>query len=360
MTLITQANCGCAARFMKDGTDRRDPTGTTTIRLKWEREVNRRFRALSTLITRAMVTLDVMGLVSGTNDRDIVMGVMGRMFDQSVGLAMDAVPPRYAFARSANRVNSFMAWLEEQQRLGILEIRTGTAVRAAARSSWQNVYIDSAYQKGIRDTYGRINSDDPRLQTGRVRGAFNRPIHADRVGLIYTRAFESLVDVNRKTAAGIRGVLAEGMAEGRHPREIARRMVDRVDKIGIARARTIARTETIAAHAEASLNSFREAGIEGVNVVAEFATAGDDEVCPECEALEGREYSLDEASGIIPVHPNCRCTFIPSVKDGYEPEDLPDPTEENTSRGLVEFEVDPETGPTAEQREYARRIMRGE
>jgi SPP1 gp7 family putative phage head morphogenesis protein len=77
----------------------------------------------------------------------------------------------------------------------------------------------------------------------------------------------------------------------------------------------LARTEIIRAHAEGTLNNFELAGLENVELQAEFLTAGDDRVCPICSALSGKIYSIKEARGIIPVHPNCRCTWLP-----YDPE----------------------------------------
>ena len=97
--------------------------------------------------------------------------------------------------------------------------------------------------------------------------------------------------------------------------DMAERIATRVEGIGIARARTLARTEVIGSHAAATLNSFKEAGLEGVKVLAEFATAGDAQVCEQCAALEGQIYSMEKAEGLIPVHPNCRCTLIPAVDD---------------------------------------------
>lgn len=42
-------------------------------------------------------------------------------------------------------------------------------------------------------------------------------------------------------------------------------------------------------------------------------TAGDDRVCPICIAIAKRgPYTLEEASGLIPAHPNCRCAFVPA------------------------------------------------
>jgi hypothetical protein len=51
--------------------------------------------------------------------------------------------------------------------------------------------------------------------------------------------------------------------------------------------------------------------IEQVTLVG-VLTAGDDEVCEECQdiAADG-PYDLDTARGLIPAHPNCRCAFIP-------------------------------------------------
>ena len=74
------------------------------------------------------------------------------------------------------------------------------------------------------------------------------------------------------------------------------------------------RTEVIAAHHSATIAEYRAAGVEGVEVKAEFSTAGDDLVCELCESLEGQIFELSEIEGLIPRHPNCRCVAIPVVK----------------------------------------------
>jgi SPP1 gp7 family putative phage head morphogenesis protein len=85
--------------------------------------------------------------------------------------------------------------------------------------------------------------------------------------------------------------------------------------VGIKRARVLTRTEVINAHAEATLNSYTEAGLEGVTVNAEYTTAGDNKVCPKRRKLEGKVYTIAEARGVIPMHPNCRCAWIGVVID---------------------------------------------
>jgi SPP1 gp7 family putative phage head morphogenesis protein len=77
------------------------------------------------------------------------------------------------------------------------------------------------------------------------------------------------------------------------------------------RAEMLARTEIIRAHHQAKVAEMKSWEVEGVYVVAELATAKDGRVCPDCAGLEGKQYSLEEAERLIPVHPNCRCTIVP-------------------------------------------------
>ena len=73
----------------------------------------------------------------------------------------------------------------------------------------------------------------------------------------------------------------------------------------------IARTEVIAAHAEGQLDAYSVLGVKQVKVQAEWLTAGDDLVCPLCADLDGEVMSIDEARGLIPRHPLCRCAWKP-------------------------------------------------
>jgi SPP1 gp7 family putative phage head morphogenesis protein len=69
------------------------------------------------------------------------------------------------------------------------------------------------------------------------------------------------------------------------------------------RAETIARSETARAMDEGSLNRFEEFGVKKVELLA---AAG---CCPECGARDGNEYTIEEARGILPLHPRCRCAW---------------------------------------------------
>ena len=266
-----------------------DPTRTTVLRRRFEGDLARRFRRLKGRVNDVLVEDDTFGF---------------RVQQE-----------RFEFVRPEQKVASFMDWLRSEQDRGILEIQPGASVERAARSSWMNIYIDTAYIRGLRQALGHIERQGAEVSERWIEQAFFRPIHADRVGLIYTRAYSQLKGITEAMDQQISRELAQGVAEGRHPRVIARRINNRIDHIGITRARLLARTEVISSHAEASLNAYEEAGIEGVEVEAEFSTAGDSRVCSECAALEGHTFTMSEARGIIPVHPNCRCAWLPVVED---------------------------------------------
>lgn len=269
---------------------RRDPTRTTAIRNRFSAELFKRFRKLKGLINEVITKEDGFGLKTNRG--------------------------QFEFTRSSDKIAAFMEWLRRQQNANILEVTRGASQSSAAERAWTAVYVRSTYQRGVAQAAANLRRSGADISQRWIDAAFMRPIHADRLGIAYTRVFTQLQGITEAMDQQISLVLAEALAEGVGPAETARRINNRVDKIGIARARVLAQTETIAAHAEATLNAYEEAGVEGVEVEAEFATAGDDRVCPECESLEGRTFKLAESRGIIPVHPRCRCAWIPVVKNG--------------------------------------------
>jgi SPP1 gp7 family putative phage head morphogenesis protein len=70
----------------------------------------------------------------------------------------------------------------------------------------------------------------------------------------------------------------------------------------------IARTEVIGANNEGALHRYELSQID----TAEFMAAPD--ACEECIPLDGQEYKVVDAHGVIPVHPNCRCTWLAVLK----------------------------------------------
>lgn len=293
MSHVHSEACNHAPHALRNNAARKDPTHTTRVRIQFEQNINARFRRLKGIIRKALLDQDVMGVKTNAT----VPGT--RAFE---------------FLRSGDKVAAFMTWLKAQEDDLIFDIRVGTPVASASNQHWANVYIDTAYQKGLASAATQLRKGGVEVEQRWIDSAFFRPVHADRIGLIYTRVYTELVGITEAMDQQVSRVLAQGIAEGRGMMDIARSINERVDAIGRTRARTLARTEVISAHAEASLNSYQEAGLEGVRVQAEWTTAGDDQVCPDCQALEGKTYKMDEARGLIPLHPNCRCAWLPVIE----------------------------------------------
>lgn len=269
---------------------KQDPTKTITLRKKYEADLVRRFKKVRRAIIEEVVKRDAFGLKTNRG--------------------------RFEFESDALKVESFMAWLDQLVAQEVLGVATGTPVAAAASNSWANVYVQASYAAGLNRAASQMRKGGASVAESFVGAAFARPIHADRVGILYSRNFRNLDAITKTMDAQISSVLAQGIAQGDNPQTIARALANRVDKVGITRARTLARTEVINAHAEATLNGFEEAGLQEVEVEAEWATANDDRVCEKCAPMNGRVFKMQKARGMIPLHPNCRCAWLPVVKGG--------------------------------------------
>ena len=81
-------------------------------------------------------------------------------------------------------------------------------------------------------------------------------------------------------------------------------------------------------NAEAALSYEREKSLDGLfdarsrprPKLVEVLTAGDEFVCQTCQDIsDNGPYTLDEADGLIPAHPLCRCAFVPTWDKRFAP-----------------------------------------
>lgn len=276
---------------------RRDPTRTTTLRAAYARELRRRFGLINRLIRATVVENDFF-----------------RLSDERQPLSVLASPVQaYDFPSDQNKVDAFMAWLQEAIDEEILDVIEREGVRITRRGEFQNTYVRRAYLSGLDHADLQVAKlGIEKLADEAIRVVFTTPIHIDALTLLYTRNFNELKGITEAMSQQISRVLIDGLSAGKGPREIAKLIADRVGKIGITRATRLARTEIIRAHAEASLNRYGQYGIENVTTMVEWLTASDP--CPDREAAakhNGGVYTLAEARGLIPLHPNCRCAWAP-------------------------------------------------
>lgn len=302
-----------------------DPTHTTMLRNAFVRDMKKRFLKLAVAIRKAIDEQDCFGLKTPSILSMVEVTLPGA--------------GAFAFPRSSEKVAAFMSWMERQNKIFVesagifhegIQMITAPQLGIGVEDIWTNQYIYSAYQRGIaraRQEMNKAGYPVPSIeQSGGLSIAMNQPMHIDRLGLVYSRTYEELKGITNSMSTQISRVLAQGIAEGRNPRELAiilaKTVTGPVGGLGITdtlgrfipamrRAEIMARTEIIRAHHIATIQEYRNWGLEGVQVQAEWATAGDDRVCDECASLEGKVFTLEEIENMIPRHPQCRCIALP-------------------------------------------------
>lgn len=233
--------------------------------------------------------------------------------------AQFAAGMRRRYGELRRRLTGYVEENEERLRAGLFFVDEFMAeaeraeveiVEEGNEAAWMAPFVVAGFVRGLR------HADEA---TG-FKGVGVRPIMLDgvlnyqaEIDVIQARNFRLLKNIDEVMNLQIKHELTRGILEGLNPRVVGRLVADRVNKIGRTRGELIARTETIRAHAEATLLRFEQYGIDSVSGQAEFRTARDERVCPICQGLDGTVYSLAEARGIIPVHPRCRCVWLPVI-----------------------------------------------
>jgi SPP1 gp7 family putative phage head morphogenesis protein len=291
-------------KFRANAILRRDPTRTITLRRAYEAEMVRRFKIIRKLIIETVVKNDALYLKP----------------EPPPGLRLQVQPvKKFVFRRdSVGKLQDFLAWLNTAIDEHVLAATEGGVVPLTPTPltavNWQGAYVTDAYNKGLAQANAHLSNLGILPTDQAVIGiGFNLPIDVEALNLLYTRQFELLKGITTAMSSDISRVLTQGFAEGIGPREIGKRITKSVDKIGIIRGRMIARTEVINVYNQAALNRYETFQIPQVTAMVEFSHSGDDRVCQRCLDLEGKKYTIPQARGVIPIHPNCRCTWLPVV-----------------------------------------------
>ncbi len=144
---------------------------------------------------------------------------------------------------------------------------------------------------------------------------------------------ERVWDLTSRTESDLKRVIANGIAQGNSPYEIAKRIekyvspkVGMADELGIQtgpgvyrspyrNAMRLARTETNRAYTQASANFYQnKPWVSEVDVTL----SPDHDVTDDCDDVaENGPYTPEEAQGLVPVHPHCMCSLTPRIDPQY-------------------------------------------
>lgn len=269
-----------------------DPTQTTVLRNNYKAAFYNRFRRLK-------------GLVRTTVEENDALRIGDRRRRGRLAQPRDD----FNFEENAQKQAAFEEWLQGAIEDEILQPVGDTALLQGQH--YTGTFVRGTVRKAVEHSRTRLRQAGFDLPEASVDVAMNRPIHQETLQTMYRRHFRALEGVTQEMDRQMSRTLTEGFAQGHHPRKMASELNDRIDKIGITRARTIAQTETIRTHATSTLDSYERSDTEQVVKETEFSDSDDARVCDECEDLDETTYAVDEARGIIPVHPRCRCSFLP-------------------------------------------------
>lgn len=288
-----------------------DPSRTTSLRDAFARAMRMRFRTFLNTLSEVIVDDNVFGIVGNRKPG----------------------PGAFAFPQSADKIAAFMNWVHFQIVDDIHQTSQLESVGRSVGSAWTNRYIQDAYKRGITKARNQMKGFAPALSiTGGIDAAMMTLAHIDRRSSLFIRTFNELVGVTDVMSQQIGRVIAQAVADKLSPSkirwEVSLIIAESHPRSAIVantqgkkptpaerRAELIARTETIRAFAEAQLTEFESWGVHGVSAKAEFVTAGDHRVCPRCSSLERNIFTIEEARGMIPVHPLCRCVWVPNIQN---------------------------------------------
>ena len=340
-----------------------DPTRTATLRRTFERDLSKRFLKLKSLILRLLVLEDAFALRpinrlggdnagsritgitgaiertrqggGGTNNRNSQSGTNGSSTERPphsnasspttanegdrIGPQQDSATwllnTRWKFLSDSQKVDAFQGWLQTQIDAQVFE---GIVKEKIVDAYWTE-YARQGYLKGAGRAFDDVRR--PALSSNLdffagtrdefLRQSFGRPVAVDKVKLLAGRVFTDLKGVTEQMATQMSRTLTDGLVRGQGMREVARDMNKTIDKIGRKRAMTIARTETIRAHAEGQLDALEQLGVEELGVQVEWSVSGIGTTargnlspCELCAPLDGVVMKITEARGLLPRHPN--------------------------------------------------------
>lgn len=317
-----------------------DPTRTTLLRKSFEKDFELRFNSIMTAVIDLVVKQDVFGL--GLLRNDLCLNIVKKLksgkyrlysrsgknlgtFDtKQAALKHEAevmmfkamakneewgdVLETIKFLPNSKKAEKFEAWLKTQ-------INSKVMVKVQD-SFWMDDYTKKAYQKGVDKAYTAVrrsfrNKEEAEAARREFNSVFNNS-SKEKLKLVQARTLTDLKGITSAMSSKISAVIIDGLSKGMSADDIGKAINDRVSKIGLSRAKTLARTEIVRAHAEGSLDAMESLGVKNVGVNVEWATAK--KPCPTCAKLAGVVMTIQQARGLFPRHPNCLCSPIPSLQ----------------------------------------------
>lgn len=154
--------------------------------------------------------------------------------------------------------------------------------------------------KATMEALGQIDFSMP--NTKLMEEMLNRPW----LGSNYS---ERLWKNTKVLAMNMNEILTTGLQQGKTVTEMVIQLNNRMNN-GFNEAHRLVRTETMHYLNESSFKAYEDAGCKEVQLWA----ASDERTCPRCGVKHGNIYRMKDRPS-LPLHANCRCTYLPVIED---------------------------------------------
>jgi SPP1 gp7 family putative phage head morphogenesis protein len=205
----------------------------------------------------------------------------------------------------------------------IFENTISPYIKDAAGENGKRVYEDLPIEKGFKDI---------------VVGADFNMEYPEAIAKLEAQAIKFSIATNETTEIAVREAIISGFSEGLAIPEITKRVDAVFDYADKVRSQMIAQTEMARAANYGAISAYKQSGVvEG----KEWLTAEDEKVCPHCNDMDNQVEDLNTAFfnlGVAqtvqledgselrsennylaveaaPLHPRCRCTILPVIKE---------------------------------------------
>lgn len=205
------------------------------------------------------------------------------------------------------------------------------------------------YFEGYDDAAHRLGDEISTFDSkGQLTGQVNTQLHVQAIESIladtlmdlkaaYRTFEESAIQTIDRTLDSIKFDLSSRYTTGRSKEEIVKSVQRAFLKEGVSAfvskdgytipldtyAKTVVNTKLAQASAEGHLKRYDESNVELVQVLSRPGT------CEHCAAHDGMVYALRGEhpiypplpKGLLPLHPNCYCTYIPIIQEYLTPQE---------------------------------------
>jgi hypothetical protein len=164
---------------------------------------------------------------------------------------------------NSDKIKLFQAWLKTQIQ---------SRIRGVSQEELWKQFALEGLKKGAGRSFDQVMKNRPEMKKEKLdfyrgtkeqflRSSFAQPIATDKLKILASRSFDELDNVTTDMETSLSRILTDGLAQGKSPLELSGELEDQVG-FSSDRARTVARTEIIRAHAEGQLMALRNLGIE--------------------------------------------------------------------------------------------------